>query len=193
MKNRKSLNVRKLVLLAILTAIVVILQLLSVLFPVYPFRLALVLVPIVIGAALIGPLASLWLGGVFGVVVLITSPDVSFFMMYNPLATIGVIISRGLLTGLSAGIIYQFLVYKSKTGAVVAAALASPIVNTGIFILGLYVFFQPLVGNVFEFFIAFVLLNFGIEVAVNIVLCPTIIRLIQYRQINAEYYGSSNI
>ena len=149
----------------------------------YPFRLALVLVPIVISAALIGPFASLWLGGVFGVVVLITSPDVSFFMMYNPLATIGIIISRGLLTGLTAGIIYQFLENKSKTGAVVAAAIASPIVNTGIFILGLYIFFEPIVGNVFEFFIAFVLLNFGIELAVNIVLSPTIVRLIQYKQV----------
>jgi len=183
MTREKSSNVRKLVLLALLTAIVVILQLLSVLFPVYPFRLALVLVPIVIGAALIGPLASMWLGGVFGIVVLLTSPDVPFFMMFNPLATVLVILLRGLLTGLIAGMVYKALASMNKTKAVVVAALISPLINTGIFIIGLYIFFQPIVGNVIDFFVAFVLLNFLIEMAVNIVLCPTILRLIQYKQL----------
>ena len=176
----KPFNTRKLVLLALLTAIIVVLQLLAVLFPVYPFRLTLVLVPIVIGAALIGPIAGLWLGGVFGFVVLLTSPDVPFFMTFNPLATILVIFSRGLLTGLFAGIIYKILMKKGKTVAVIGAALISPIVNTGIFILGLYVFFEPIIGDVIDFFVAFVFLNFIIELAINLVLCPTIVRLIQY-------------
>ena len=173
----QSFNTRNLILLALLTGIIVVLQLLSIVFPIYPFRLNLVLVPIVIGAALISPLAGLWLGGVFGFVVLITSPDVAFFMAFSPFATILVILSRGFLTGLSAGVVYRLFEKKNKTIAVLCAAFISPIVNTGLFILGLYIFFEPLIGNAVQFFVAFVLVNFLIELAVNIVLSPTIIRL----------------
>jgi uncharacterized membrane protein len=179
MIKKSSFNTQNLVLLALLTAIVVVLQLLSVVFPVYPFRLALVLVPIVVGAALIGPLAGLWLGGVFGFVVLISSPDVAFFMAFNPLATILVILSRGLLAGLSAGLIYRLFYKKGKTYAVIGAAFVTPIVNTGLFIIGLQVFFEPIIGNAIDFFIAFVLINFLIELGVNLILSPTIVRLIQ--------------
>lgn len=142
------------------------------------------LVPIVIGAALIGPLAALWLGGVFGFIVLFTSPDVAFFMTFNPLATILVILSRGFLTGLSAGVVYKFIEKRSKTIAVLAAAFITPIINTGIFVLGLFIFFEPIVGNVVDFFVAFVFINFLIELAINLVLCPTIVRLIQVFQTN---------
>ena len=182
MAKTKSFDTRKLVLLALLTAIVVVLQLLSVLFPVYPFRLALVLVPIVVGAALIGPLAGLWLGGVFGFIVLMSSPDVPLFMTFNPLATILVILSRGLLAGLAAGFVYRLLAKKGNLLAVISAALITPIINTGIFVLGLYIFFEPIVGDVINFFVAFVLINFLIELAINLVLSPTIVRLIQYGQ-----------
>ena len=174
----QSFNTRNLILLALLTGIVIVLQLLSIVFPIYPFKLNLVLVPVVIGAALINPLAGLWLGSVFGFVVLITSPDVAFFMAYSPLATILVILSRGSLTGLSAGVAYHLFEKKNKTIAVVCAAFITPIVNTGIFILGLYLFFEPIIGNVIDFFVAFVLLNFLIELGINLVLCPTIVRLI---------------
>jgi len=174
----QSFNTRKLVLLALLTGIIIVLQVLSNVFPVYPFKLNLVLVPIVIGAALINPLAGLWLGGVFGVVVFITSPDVAFFMNISPLATIIVILSRGSLTGLSAGVVYRLFEKKNKTIAVLCAAFITPIVNTGIFILGLYLFFESIIGNTIDFFVAFVLLNFLIELGINLVLCPTIVRLI---------------
>ena len=174
----QSFNTRNLILLALLTGIVIVLQLLSIAFPMYPFKLNLVLIPIVIGAALINPLAGLWLGGVFGFVVLITSPDVAFFMAFNPLATILVILSRGYLTGLSAGVAYRLFEKKNKTIAVLCAAFITPIVNTGIFILGLHVFFRDVIGNVIDFFIAAVMVNFLIELAINIVLCPTIVRLI---------------
>ena len=182
LKTNKPINTRKLVLLALLTAIVIILQLTSVIFPVYPFKLALVLVPIVVGAALIGPLAGLWLGGVFGFIVLVSSPDVPVFMTYDPLATILIILIRGLLSGFFAGVVYRLLEKKGKTLAVLCAAVICPIVNTGIFILGLFLFFGQIVGNIIDFFVAFILINFLIELVINIVLSPTIVRLVQYGQ-----------
>jgi len=188
--TNKSFDTRKLVLLAILTAIVVILQLLAWLIPVYPFRLNLVLIPIVIGAALISPLAGAWLGFVFGFVVLIT--DAALFLAFDPLATIVVILARGILFGLLAGLVYRLFEKKSKTLGVISAAVVAPIVNTGIFVLGLYIFFLPLVMGFGEFFgftdsasiifLGLVGINFPIEFAVNLILSPVIIRLIQLRQ-----------
>ena len=178
--KRPPFDTKKMILLALLTAIVVVLQILAMLFPVYPFRLALVLVPIVIGAAMCGPLAGMWLGIVFGFVVLFTSPDVPFFMSFNAIATVAVIISRGALSGLFTGLVYKLIEKKGKTIAVIVAALTCPILNTGIFLLGLHLFFRDVIGDVIAFFYAFVALNLLIELAINIVLSPTIIRLIEY-------------
>ena len=188
--TNKKFDTRKLVLLALLTAIVVILQLLAWLIPVYPFRLNLILIPVVIGAALISPLAGAWLGLVFGFVVLVT--DATIFLAFDPLATIVVILARGILFGLSAGFVYKLFANRNKTLAVISAAIVAPIVNTGIFILGLYIFFIPLVMGFGEFFgfadsasiifLGLVGINFPIEFAVNLILSPVIIRLVQLRQ-----------
>lgn len=57
--------------LAFFTAIIVVLQLLGSFIKFGPFSISLVLIPIVVGAAVYGPKAGAYLGGVFGVVVLI--------------------------------------------------------------------------------------------------------------------------
>ena len=189
MTTIKSLDTRKLVLLALLTAIVVILQLLASIIPVYPFRLNLVLIPIVIGAALITPLAGSWLGLVFGFVVLVSSPDVLPFMTFNPLATTVVILLRGALAGLAAGLVYSAIAKYNKIVAVIVAAATCAVTNTGIFILGMYVFFLPVIAewgvtgaaDIASFiFIGMVGFNFLFEFGVNLVFSPAIVRLIQY-------------
>jgi uncharacterized membrane protein len=186
----KSLEVRKLVLLALLTAIVVVLQVMASVLPVYPFTLALVLVPIVIGASLIGTFAGVWLGLVFGFVVLVTPPQATLFLGWNVPLTVLVVLLRGALTGLTAGIAYKVIEKFNKTVAVIVAAVVAPIFNTGIFILGCYAFFLPYI-EAWEFglgtatstiFLLFIGINFPLELAVNLVLSPTIVRLIQYGQ-----------
>ena len=188
--NKVKFDTRKLVLLALLTAIVVVLQAVASLIPVYPFRLTLVLVPMVIGAALIGRSAGAWLGFAFGLVVLVSSPDVIPFMQFSAPATILLVLLKGALAGLAAGFIYKLLEKKSKTVAVISAAVICPIVNTGIFVLGMYFFFLPLISewaveatSVTSFiFIGMIGVNFILEFAVNLVFSPVIVRLIQYGQ-----------
>ena len=190
MGTKKSFDTSKLVLLAMLTTIVAVLQLLASYFPVYPFTLNLVLMPIVIGAALLGKAAGAWLGFVFGFAVLVSDRSVIYFMQFNAPATILVILGRGAAIGFAAAAVYKLLENKGKTFAVISAALVAPIVNTGIFILGMYVFFLPLISQwavgfntVTAFiFLAMVGINFIFEFAVNLVLSPTIVRIIQYRR-----------
>ena len=196
MRQIKSFDTQKLVMLALLTAVVLVLQLLSSFIPIYPFRLNLVIIPIVIGAAMISPLAGLWLGFVFGFVVLVSSGDVMPFMVFSPIATIVVILLRGALSGLAAGFTYRALEKRNKTIAVMAAAFVCATTNTGLFVIGMYLFFLPLIAEwgisgtaetASFIFIGMVGFNFLIEMIVNLILCPAIVRLVQFRRtIKAE-------
>jgi len=190
MMNNKTVNTQKLVLLAILTAIVIALQIAAIVTrPLFPmFSITLVLVPIIIGAALIGLYAGAWLGLVFGFVVLI-SGDAGLFLAVNPAGTVVIVLLKGALAGFVAGLLYRLLAERSKMLGAIAAAVACPIINTGIFIIGCYVFFLPLITewaggtNVTTFiFLGMIGANFLIELAVNIILSPTIVRLIQFNQ-----------
>ena len=193
MNKAKSFDTRKLVLLALLTAIVVVLQILAIVTrPLLPlFSISLVLLPITVGAALIGVYAGGWLGLAFGLAVLI-SGDAAPFMVVNPLGTILVVLIKGACAGLAAGALYRLFAVKSRTGAVIVAAAACPIVNTGIFIIGSYTFFLPTItewGEALGFasstayiFLGMVGINFLVELGLNLVLIPVIVRLIQYGQ-----------
>ena len=193
MISSKNFNTRKLVLLAILTAIVIVLQVVAIVTrPLFPmFSITLVLVPIVIGAALIGIYAGAWLGLVFGFAVLI-SGDASPFLAIDPVGTITVVLLKGLLAGLTAGIVYKLIEKRNRTAAAISAAVICPIVNSGIFIIGSYIFFLPTLTewgasigytNVTAYiFLVLVGLNLIVELAINLALSPAIVRLIQYRR-----------
>ena len=190
-RAKRTTDTRKLVLLALLTAMVVILQLLGSFIKFGPFSVSLVLMPIAVGAALLGAYAGCWLGAAFGVAVLLSGDATLFFTVSVP-ATILVVILKGALSGLAAGAAYRALENKSKTVAAIIAAAVCPIVNTGVFIAGAYAFFLPLISewsaaagavNVTAYiFIIMVSANFLFELGLNLVLSPVIVRLIQYGQ-----------
>ena len=68
---RANEKTRRLTGLALMTAIIVVLQVVASFVKFGPFSITLALAPIIIGAALYGAGAGAWLGAVFGVVVLI--------------------------------------------------------------------------------------------------------------------------
>ena len=77
--NNKRMSTETLVLSALMTALVVILQFMGAFVRLGPFQCSLVLMPIVIGAATCGPKISAWLGFVFGMVVLLNGDAAAFF------------------------------------------------------------------------------------------------------------------
>ncbi|MBQ7500268.1 MAG: ECF transporter S component [Clostridia bacterium] len=179
-------DTRKMVFLAILTALVVVLQLLGSFIRFGTFSISLVLIPIAVGAALCGPLGGAWLGLVFGAVVLI-SGDASVFLAINPAGTFITVLLKGALCGLAAGMVFNMLRSGNQTVAAIAAAVVCPIVNTGIFLIGCRLFFFDTIKewangtNAFVFMITgFVGLNFVFELIVNVVLSPVIVRLVDY-------------
>lgn len=201
----KKINTKTITMLAILTALVVILQFIPIKGP--TFAITLTLVPIVIGSALIGPLAGAWLGFAFGMTVLL-SGDAAMFFGFNVFGTIVTVLLKGSLAGLSAGLIYKLASKINRYFGVICSAVVAPVVNTGIFLLGCRVFFfkdilnmavdsaqkavaatgniaQIVVSdvNVFSYMLtALVGINFLIELGVNMVCSPIILRLINIRK-----------
>lgn len=185
----KKFSTRKLTGLAILTALVVILQFLPVKGPF--FLITLTLVPIVIGSALYGAFAGAWLGFIFGVTVLL-SGDAAAFLTINIPGTIATVLVKGTLAGLAAGLVYKLASKENRYFGVICSALVAPVVNTGIFLLGCRLFFMDTVNgwaaasgyeNVGAYMIlSLVGINFLIELGVDLVCSPVILRLINIRK-----------
>ena len=186
--EKKKFNTKALVGLGLLTAIVVVLQAMAISIRFGVFAITLTLVPIIVGAALYDWKAGAWLGFVFGVVVLMT--DAGAFLAVNVPGTIVTCILKGTLAGLCAGVVYRLISKKNRIAAVITAGVVSPVVNTGIFLLGCVLFFMDTIkewaaGAGFEnagayMVTAFVGLNFVIELAVNLVLSSAIVAIIEY-------------
>jgi len=189
MTNRSTSSNRakllKLTQVGILTAIVVVLQLVGAFIKFGPFSVSLVLVPIVIGAILCGPLTGAWLGLVFGAVVLL-SGDAAAFYALSPAGTIFLVLFKGTMAGLCSGLVYKALSNWHKYPAVLLSAIVCPVVNTGIFLIGCLTIFRPYLQNFSEAKITdpfifvvtvFIGLNFVFELVLNVVLAPVIVRL----------------
>jgi len=183
-----SNKTKKLVMTGLLTAIVVVLQLVSSTIKIGPFSITLALVPIVVGAALYGKLAGAWLGGVFGLMVLL-SGDAGAFLAVNIPGTIATVMLKGILAGFMSGLVYDLLKKKNDTLATYVSGIFTPIVNTGIFVLGCFAFFMPTIRewangsgetNAIKYiFVGMIGINFFIELAVGLVFSPSIARIIK--------------
>ena len=170
------------------TAIVVVLQFLGGGIKFGMFSISLVLVPIVVGSALYGWKAGAWLGFAFGAAVLL-SGDAAAFLAVNPPATVLVVLVKGAACGFCAGLLYKLLSKINHVVAVFAAAIICPVTNTGIFLLGCQFFFLETVAGwgaalgyenaAAYMFLGLAGINFLIELAVNIILAPVIVRLIR--------------
>lgn len=182
-------RIKKLASMGLMVAIVVVLQYIGSFIKLGEFSISLVLVPIVIGAALHGPLSGAFLGFVFGLVVLL-SGDAAVFLAYSPLATIIVVILKGSAAGYVSGLVYQMLCQKNEMLAGVLASLSAPIVNTGIFLIACALVYMPLItswanasefgSNIAGYFIyGLVGANFVVEMLINSALATTIVRLIK--------------
>lgn len=187
---KKKKQIENLAVGAILTALVVVLQFLAIFTrPLFPlFSITLVLIPIVLGAALCGTKVSAWLGFVFGVVVLL-SGDAGVFLAFSIPGTIITVLLKGTLCGLAAGLVYNTLSKKGNKLAIWAASIVCPIVNTGVFALGCYVFFlKDLTAMAAEsgyadvtafIFLGLIGINFIVEVVINVILNPAVITVIR--------------
>jgi uncharacterized membrane protein len=189
-----SEKVRKLTASAILIALVIVFQMIS-LIPLGPISFTIALTVIVVGAVLYGPKTGALLGGVFGLVVTVQTATglgglLSLMMFqFDPVITVILCMGKGIAAGLVPGMIFAALKKaKHEKLGVVLASVSSPIVNTGIFFAGALTIF----GGVLESFISQVgiasvqdLIVAGIiipcfipEFIINVALIPVVLRVI---------------
>jgi uncharacterized membrane protein len=188
MKQNKKMSTEVLVFGAVLTALVVVLQLMGSFIRFGMFSISLVLIPIVIGAATCGTAVATWLGAVFGVTVLL-SGDAAAFMAINVGGTIVTVMLKGIACGFASGVVYNLLAKYNRYAAVICAAVACPLVNTGVFVLGCFAFFMDTItvwaggSNAGAFILTgLVGFNFFFELGTNMILGPVVVRLLNLRK-----------
>lgn len=194
MASKNFTKLRNTVMLAALTAIVLVLQLAGVTVRLGPTNVSLVLIPIVFGAVVLGPAAGAWLGLVFGVETFIVGgvmggdPLFTAILFNNvPLMTALICIVKSTAAGYLAGMIYRLVSKKNRLAALFAAAATAPIVNTGLFILGGLLISDVLaenfangLGQTVIYFLVFGCagLNFVFEFILNVVVVPTLGKIV---------------
>ncbi len=193
-RKQKTLQ---LVQLAMLVALVVVLQIISAMLPVLPggVSITLTLVPVVIGGILLGKKGGFVLGLSFGIIVLIncaTGLDKGAVVLWNEnaLFTSIICLTKGIAAGILPAVFYELMIGKKeeisvgrKFSATLVAALSAPIINTLLYLIGMWLLFNNLASSVETNFIAYALVvfataNFAVEFIINIVLTPAIVRIV---------------
>ena len=150
------------------------------------------LIPVVLAAILLGPLAGAVMGFASAAVILIyvvlgTEP-LSFMMFQDhQFITVALILIKTTAAGLVAGVLYKVLERKNPYLATFVAAGAAPVVNTGLYILGALLMSDTIAASGFAdgmsaiYFLVVVAagVNFLIEFAVNMVASPAIYSVIR--------------
>ena len=195
MKQKKNLEMVE---LAMLVALVVVLQLVSAIVPpIGGVSITLTLVPVVVGAILFGIKGGAILGFFFGLIVLInciTGLDLGGNILWNanPFFTSVICFVKGISAGVVSAWLYRLVKGKKSEASSVRkyvsamfAALSAPIVNTGLFVCGMLLFFMDTLrawagGSDVATYIIFGLagLNFLVEFLINIILTPAISRIV---------------
>ena len=205
--------------LGVLTALVIAFQMLSGFMKIGATAFCLVLVPIVLGAVLLGVTAGAILGGVFGLVVIIDAligldPFTLYLLNTQPFFTVLLCILKGVAAGVVPALVYKPIAKKNKYVAVFVAAILAPLCNTGVFAIGAFVIMKPILdffsaagmdmsgfSPAYVVFVALIGVNFFVELALNLVLAPAMYtvnnvvekRIIRKKKVVAAGAGGGDI
>jgi hypothetical protein len=131
------------------------------------------------------------LGLVFGAVTVaatVSGMDQGAFILFsaNPAITVAICFVKGGMAGLCAGLAARSLKQKNVYVSCIFAAITAPIVNTGLFCLAMEMFFHKILVQwaggtdlVYYVFFGLIGINFLIELGINIVFAPVLIRIIR--------------
>ena len=140
MKTKKFFSAKNIAVLGVLLALVVAMQAFGGSILIGTVQLNFTLIPIVLGAILLGPWAGGLLGLACGVVVLvqvIIAPAGFYYIIWlnDPVITVITCLSKTTLAGIAAGFLFQLTEKKNRYVGIFVASAIVPIINTGVFIL----------------------------------------------------------
>ena len=192
-RNKSTLKMAQ---LGILLALVLVLQSIA---SFGVINICLCLIPITLGAMLLGWKYGLALGLTFGGVAAfwgIVGKDIFTLYLFqaNPFMTIVICLAKGAACGVVPALLYKWLNGIDKLGkgknlfASIVASISAPVANTGVFALGCVIIMDDVtsvageLGLVAEnfvtlLFVGLISFNFFIELAVNAVFSPALNKL----------------
>lgn len=198
MERNVSTRTQKMVQLAILVAIMLIFAYTPLGYlKAGPIEITFMVLPVAIGAVILGPSAGAILGGIFGVTSFIqcfgASPFGALLLSLNPIGTFITCMVPRLLCGWLSGLLFRAMQKsgKMKTAPYFVASLATALLNTFFFISCIIIFFwsndtfistmaasQLPTNSIWLFFVAFVGVNGAVEAAVNFIAAGTITKVL---------------
>lgn len=201
MKNGKLSLSGYITRMAILVALVIVLQTLGSYIKIMSVSISLVLIPIVFGGMTLGVASGTILGFVFGLITLIagitgTDGFTNVLFTAHPFGTSLICLVKATAAGFVPAVVFKALKNKNQTLAAIVAAALAPIVNTGLFILGVLLFVKDTVSENFlngQSLMYFLIIgcagiNFIVEFLLNVLTAPALGRV--YRAV--DYKKSVN-
>ncbi len=211
--NSNFFSARNISFIAILLALVIVLQAALGTVQIGPVQLNFSLIPIVLGALLYGPIVGGVLGFISGVVVLLQvimglSEFYIIIWTESPVITTMICLFKTTVAGIVSGVLYNSIKKKNAHVATFVASGAVPVVNTALFIIGCLFMNNAITAfkgsesmlkampevagmNAFIFIIVvLVTFNFFIEFAINLIIAPSLYRVVK---IIDKQFGSRNV
>lgn len=187
-EKQKFFTSKNITFLGVLTALIIVLQVLGSNIVVFgTVRLSFVLVPIVLGAIMLGVRGGVFLGFVFGLITIImgavgADPFTYVLLNESPFLCVATCLVKAVCAGLISALTYKAVSVRNKTIALFVSAIVAPVVNTGLFILGALAMGNVLNDNFVangESLIHFLIIgcagiNFLVELSINVVLAPAL-------------------
>ena len=196
--NSKFFTARNVALLGILIALVIVLQLFASAIPMFGVTLNFSLIPIALASILLGWFGGAIVGFACGLVVWITmavlgqEPSTAALFQASPIILTIMCIGKTTISGLVSGLVFKWVSKKNSFLAVVISAVIIPIVNTGIYMLGMVIMQDAVAaflslnswsaGIIFTVVFGLIWLNFVLEMAINLIFIPMIHRVIKVVQ-----------
>ena len=192
MEKRQFFSARNIAYLAVLLALVIVLQLFASAIPMFGVTLNFSLVPIVLAGIFFGMWGGALLGLVSGLITFLTAavmgqePSTAFLFQASPVLLTLTCIGKTTIAGLAAGFLYRVIAKKSALAASYVAAVVVALLNTGLYLLGIvfmkdaasqYLGTEATAGAVFIAVFALVWLNFVLETVINVLFAPAICRI----------------
>ncbi len=190
MKNKLTFSSKQITGIAVLMALVIVLQALGGTIVIGPVQLNFTLIPIVLGSIIFGPLVGALLGFACGVVVLIQvimglAPFYVIIWSNDSIVTTLTCVVKTTVAGFLSGFAYRAISKKNSVVATFVASAIVPVVNTTLFIVGCLFMTNSVYGmaggqNVLVFIlVSLVTFNFFIELALNMIVAPALNRVLK--------------
>lgn len=198
-KNERAVffTARNVATLGVLIALTIVLQLFASAVPIGTITLNFSLVPMALGAMLLGAAGGGILGFVSGAITFINcallgrEPLTAYLFQQSPVILTVVCFGKTTVAGVAAGFIFGALKKINITVGAVVSSIALPVINTGLYVLGMVILYPHVAAAlsiesgarvVFEAVLTLIWLNSVLEIAVSGICAPalaTVIRVVE--------------